>query len=158
MTYLCRRHDVVLNVVSRHTFRLQAVIRNNDLDLRVKFPDTLDEDVQFLIPQKGLGYYGHPWVDIWETKRILCFTQDNFFFCSTYIPHYIYVSISDATIIIVFCVCVCVGGGGGSYLFLGHTKQELMVSWLWLEIWPCDPQNWNKLKKEYILCHLRDCF
>lgn len=49
----------MLNVVSRHRFRIQAVIRNNDLDLWVKFPDTLDEDIQLLIPQKGLGYYGH---------------------------------------------------------------------------------------------------
>ncbi len=47
------------NVISRHTFRPQAVICNNDLDLWVKSPDTLDEDVQFLIPHKGLGYYGH---------------------------------------------------------------------------------------------------
>jgi len=57
--YLCRRHDVVLNVVSRHMLRLQAVIRNNDLDIWVKLPDTLDEDVQLLIPQERLGNYGN---------------------------------------------------------------------------------------------------
>jgi len=49
----------VLNVVSRHMLRLQAVIRNNDLDIWVKLPDTLDEGVQLLIPQERLGNYGN---------------------------------------------------------------------------------------------------
>lgn len=49
----------MLYVVASHLFWCQAVICNNDLDFGVNLSNTVDEDVQLFISQKGLGCYGN---------------------------------------------------------------------------------------------------
>lgn len=49
----------MLYVAASHIFWRQAVICYDDLDFGVKLSDTVDEDVQLFISQKGLGCYGY---------------------------------------------------------------------------------------------------
>lgn len=66
--YLCRWHDVVIYIFASHSFRVQAVVCNNDPDFWVKQSDAFDEDIQLIVPQERLGCYSYLWVNIWVKR------------------------------------------------------------------------------------------